>query len=1368
MNESLYDVVHALWCNLFPGVDFSAEDSFSFLKGNAKQADQLFFLMEEALGSALRISPTIAYDYPTLNKQVEYLERLREGLPESALSVSVSPAQAPVAIIGMACRFPGEANGLDALWHLLLSGKDAIEDIPASRWDRDKFYDADRKKPGKMVCKQGGFITDHDKFDADFFRITPKEAEFLDPNQRIALETAWHALEHACIDPKTLIGTCCGVFMGVVYHDYARLLARADLSTQNTGYLISGALQSTVAGRIAYTLGTCGPAMVIDTACSSSLVAVHEACQTLRSGSCELALAGGVNLLMAPDLSISISQANMLSPASRCKTFSHDADGYVRSEGCGVVVLKRLSDAERDGDTILAVIKGSAVNQNGASGGISVPSRMAQQSLLSQALANADLSSHDIDYIEAHGTGTPLGDPIETGAIEQVYQGRNRDLYIGSVKSNLGHLEAAAGVAGLIKVVLSLQQQCIPANLHLQRLNPRIALENIPAKIPVEPTPWRQSLTKRNAGISSFGFGGTNAHLIVQEAPVQTHQHVKMPLVQTVFNRKRYWAIKNALEPVKKSNVAYDPAYHPFLQQQVAIYDGEHEVYQTCINTSWPAFIRDHLIYDVPVLAGGAYLSTILSYIKETGVEPLAIEDINFVKAFVIEPGIEYQVQTIVKTQHSSDRCLISSREIVPEMKRGNSGWRLHAESVLNVYKQPLVQNGMALVARFSKQDAIDDPALYQPLFNQMALHYGPQFQWIHALRAQQHEAWVEFRAPDASETLAQDGLPSGLIDAIFQAAILLALKSCDQPITTFVPFTLKRFYINQGECMPHYAHISIRPSAMITPDEIHVDVRLFADDLECIGLMDDVRLRALSEQKLMHKPLPQMHVKDWFYHQSWQLYEPSLVIRDASMAMLTYDARVADKDAINLDAVNALLVYIQHVIRENKSISVLNILTEQAYSVKKEAICLHQASLNGLIKSVIFECPQLHVRQVDLEINASYDPDYLARLPIHENILVIRHGDVYVPRLESYVISEPAAALDTTLFSDKASYLITGGLGGIGLELVTYLSEHGAKRIILAARRIPTQTAQRVIDALGIEVIVHVCDVSDRQQLEELIQATMHASFPLKGIFHAAGVIDDALIEQQSPATFAQVFAAKARGAWYLHDILHVNHILVDYFVLFSSSSSLCGSIGQSNYAVANGFLDALSWVRHQQGLPANSFNWGPWRDVGMAKDHGVIHARQGLTSFKTQEALAALTCLLREKLPQIGILNTKWDVFGARFSHIPSWLSELVHENAEQRLEQQLQHLSHADRRVLLQAELALILKKTMGFSEHYTIDAQKNFFDMGIDSLMALEIKNHAQRLINTPLANTLLFDYPTLDTLSQFIVDIGQIGGLRSCE
>jgi len=430
----------------------------------------------------------------------------------------------PIAIIGAACKMPAGANDLASYWALLAAGKDGITSSSNERWNMDDFYSKDKSAPGKMYTKRLGLVDGVDTFDAEFFGIAPKEAERMDPQQRILLETCWHALEHAGQCSKTLSGTRTGVFIGACNQDYTNLrigIANRLGHETVTPYDGTGTTFSVAAGRIAYTLGLQGPCFTIDTACSSSLVALHLATQSLLSGESDMAICGGVSLILDPTTSIIFSKANMLSADGRCKTFDAKADGYVRGEGCGVVVLKRLSAAEKDGDRIVGLLAGSALNQDGASQGLTAPNENAQAALLREALANAGLKADDIDYIEAHGTGTSLGDPIEMSAISSVFGKRDNKppLRVGSAKTNIGHTEAASGMAGLIKVLLSMENETIPPHINFSEPSPLIPWDEMSVEIPTKCQPWKKNTKTRYAGVSSFGFSGSNAHIILAEAP---------------------------------------------------------------------------------------------------------------------------------------------------------------------------------------------------------------------------------------------------------------------------------------------------------------------------------------------------------------------------------------------------------------------------------------------------------------------------------------------------------------------------------------------------------------------------------------------------------------------------------------------------------------------------------------------------------------------------------------------------------------------------------------------------------------------------------------------------------------------------------
>ncbi len=480
----------------------------------------------------LSLSSTLMFDHPTMEDLAVYLESqiLGEDLENTPALNFYTGKQAtgqgdePIAVVGMACRFPGGANSPEQYWNLLSQGADAVCEIPRDRFDVDKFYDPNPDVPGKIITRQGGFLKDVDleAFDARFFQISPIEARNLDPQQRLLLEVTYEAFENAGLPVVDLKDQLVGVYVGMCSFDFTSNVLWNDIHQINV-YSTTGSFFSCATGRLSYVLNLHGPNFPIDTACSSSLVAIDTACRSLRAQTSDVAIAGGVNLLLNPHLFINFSKLGAISPDGRCKTFDATANGYGRGEGCGVIVLKRLSAALAAGDRVLALIRGSAVNHDGQSSSFTAPNGTAQKNVIHQALADASLSPEQISYVDAHGTGTPLGDPIEVNALGAVYghsHTQERPLIVGSAKANIGHLEGAAGIAGVIKIILALNHHAIPPQVHFNTPNPHIPWDTLPIQIPTTLTPWLRGQESRIAGINSFGFSGTNAHVIIEEAPL--------------------------------------------------------------------------------------------------------------------------------------------------------------------------------------------------------------------------------------------------------------------------------------------------------------------------------------------------------------------------------------------------------------------------------------------------------------------------------------------------------------------------------------------------------------------------------------------------------------------------------------------------------------------------------------------------------------------------------------------------------------------------------------------------------------------------------------------------------------------------------
>jgi len=1132
------------------------------------------------------------------NKELTPLEQAFYLLSkaESKIKKLVKARSEPIAIVGMGCRFPGGANDPETYWKLLSQGYNAISEVPKERWNIEDYYDPNPDAPGKMYIRSAGFLTvPVDQFDPQFFGIAPREVEFMDPQQRLLLEVTWEALENAAINPKELNGSATGVFIGATTHDYHDLLSRYETESEIDTYQMIGNLASALPGRVSFTLGLQGPSFPVDTACSSSLVALHEACQSLRREETNLAIAGGVNLILSPNMVISMCKAHMLSKDGHCKTFDASADGYGRGEGCGVVILKRLSDAERDGDHILAIVKGTGVNQDGASSGLTVPNGEAQENLLRNVWAQADIEPGQIDFIEAHGTGTSLGDPIEVNAIQSAIKGtRQTPLILSSVKSNIGHLESAAGIAGLIKIVLSLNHEAIPPVRPVSKLNPHLRLDEI--QIPSDMTTWKRGNKPRLAGISSFGISGTNSHAILQEAP----------------------AVSKAISPTERPlhimtlSAKSEKALQDLVAKYIPLPDG-----------AWTdiAFTANVGRADLP------YRLTLIAATKEEAEAKLRKGDYKIAKKSEIPPKTDYDVQD------------------------PKTDWKEHLETLSTLYLQGI---------------PID---------------------------------WKAFDKPFARVKVA---LPT-------------------------YPFERSRFWARALDQKP----------ARATVDKFYQ----LAWEPQSIQPKENPSLNGSWIVFIDKEPHAQQFVEKVQSSGGECILNPQDLVEFLNQPISGIVYFLSD----SLQLVQALA----KLLELGTSLPPIWFVTSGAQIVLDEPVDLNAAPLVGILRTLNHEHPNMKYRHIDFDMEAGIEIDHLRQEILQDSAekqIAWRKGKRLIARL---LPVKPEAFGAFKELNPEASYLITGGLGSLGLIMAEYLADQGAKHLVLIGRHAPQEAVLERLDRLrqgGVSVEHRSIDIANAQAVEELLKDTQN----LKGIIHAAGVAENAVLRNQSWQKFLNVFGPKVTGSWNLHEKTEKLGIKLDFLVFFSSMSSIFGIPGQSNYSAANAYMDALAHFRRQKGLPALSINWGAWEEEGMATKVSSSNLQKrrfpGILPLKTSQALESFKKALSYQ--------------GSQLMIVPMDAKELVNlpDSWKGLLEKLLPATPTPSRLEIKQVSSYLRekLRHILAFESSREIEGKKGFFDLGMDSLMALELKNQLQTDLGTAykLPETLAFDYPNLDQLTKY--------------
>ncbi|VWB14606.1 non-ribosomal peptide synthetase/type I polyketide synthase [Burkholderia lata] len=1360
------------------------------------------------------------------------LDELR--LRRAEIAALRSDRNEPIAVIGMACRFPGRSDTPDAFWQLLDNARDAVTEVPGERWDIDRYYDPDPSAPGKMATRHGAFLERVDQFDAAFFGIAPREATYLDPQQRLLLEVAWEALENAHLAPERFRQSATGVYVGITCFDHAIQVSNASMPSSS--YAGTGSALNMAAGRLSFVLGLTGPSMAIDTACSSSLVCLHLACESLRSRETGMALAGGVNLMLSPEVMVSFSQARMLSPDGRCKTFDAAADGYVRGEGCGMVVLKRLADALADGDRVLGIVRGTAVDQGGAGGGLTVPSRDSQERVIRRALNQAGLAPGDVSYVEAHGTGTSLGDPIEVEALAGVYgpgRAAGEPLVIGSVKTNIGHLESASGIAGLIKVLLSFEHDRIPAHLHFTQPNPHTPWQDIPIRVAADPVAWQRGERRRIAGVSAFGFSGTNAHAIVEEPPVApAHTAQRALLLLSARSEAALAALVQRYEhaiagatPQELAAICRAAAtgrnHYPF---RAAYVSGVREASAAAARTG--KALRMGFTFGVPDTGVARALHASEPLFRDAfarcsvPLEALETDAGRFAiqfawaelwKGWDIRPSVvsghgigEYVAACVAGVVSVADALRLVAarpdaealRAVLQDMPFARPSVRLISgclgTEVTDEVTHP--QYWLQLAGASDQADAPHTPEgladgwLPQPcagdaLEHALAALYvqGGQFDWSALFPAPAQPATTLPNYPFERQRFSLEKIQSPVVgmDAGSIDAAVRHLKSSGkypEDVLNAFPDLLRTAFAPAetaaSTANPLY-HVVWEPQAALPAAQVAADASPWLIFADASGVGE--RLAALLREhgascSLVRPGLD--YVAD--VEAGWQVAPER---PDDFVRLLNETAAAGQRivflwaldEAVGETRMSAALLHLVHALvggeREwtPSTRPRISVVTRDAVEAGEapHVSGLAQAALSGLARGAMIEHPEWFCTAIDLDPAA---PEDETQALLHEMLgesreeqVALRHGARHVARLSPLAQAETAALP----VDPDAAYLITGGFGALGLHTARWLAARGARTLILVGRQgAASDESRQAIAELRERNVSLRCerlDIADPAAVADFFATLRRDGVPLRGIVHAAGIVGYKPIMQVEREELDAVLQPKVAGAWLLHQ--QSEHFPLDFFILFSSIASAWGSREQAHYSAANRFLDALAHHRRGQGLPALSVNWGPWAEGGMTfPEAEALLRRVGIRSLAADRALDVLNRL--PAVPQVAVVDIDLALFqGSYEARGPKPFLDRVRVAGSPPGATAMPALSEAsprERKRLLADSIDRAVAQVLGYDAG-TLDRDLGFFEMGMDSLMALDVRTHLENALGIPLSVALLFDHPTVNALADFLAE-----------
>jgi polyketide synthase PksN len=1221
--------------------------------------------------------------------------------------------QKEIAIIGLAGKYP-QAENLQEFWRNLQNARDCITEIPSERWDNKLYYDPDQNKLGKSYSKWGGFIADVDKFDPLFFNISPKEAALIDPQERLFLEAAWETIEDAGYNKERLAASRVGVFVGVMWGHYELFGAESILRGETT---VSSSSHASIANRVSYFLDFHGPSIAIDTMCSSSLTAIHLACEELRKGEIDAAIAGGVNVTIHPYKYLSLSQGKFVASDGKCRSFGKGGDGYVPGEGVGAVLLKPLENALRDGDQVYAVIKSSTVNHGGKTNGYTVPNPNAQADLILDALKKANIDPRTLSYVETHGTGTSLGDPIEITGLLKAFEGCTQEKQfcpIGSVKSNIGHLESAAGIAAVTKAVLQMRHKQLVPSLHADPLNPNINFEDSPFYVQTKLTEWKHTAAHpRRVGVSSFGAGGSNAHLILEE-------------------------YADAREPERVSQVMAPEAFVLSARDQGALCRYAEKVVR---------FLEDGLDASLANMA----------YTSQVGRTPM---DARLVIIASSLDHLKGKLNQWITWQKNKD---INAGDNTPELEdvfygsireaRYSAGKLIEGPAGRAFLEKLLANRDLEKIARLWILGVeIDWSLMYRDA--------SPRRVSLPTYPFDKERCWVSQETPSLR-----------IVQKSTQATKKVAAheRTEEKRRTYYYPqWTLEALAGVEEKRAP------IGPILILDASEgLFLKLKAQRENSSGNDLIVLVKpgksFQEIKPNTYVIDPAREEHFHELVKNLKNKACYPSLVLHHCSEV-----CNLEVKEQVDQQLNNGVytLFYLCKALMKEKHQVPLRIMS--VFSSHSEVAAPVEAAIGGFFKTLTLENPRYLAKVIDIQTGLErngeltlsekasliwdevYDKDWttneiLYRGQVDEDKQ--RHLR-YIRRLVPHALAE--RKLSALPLRRNGVYLITGGLGALGLIFGKYLAKNFQSKLVLVGRSVPNAKQEERLSELrgyGAEALFLQADVSKLEDMEMVVREAKTQFTRVNGVIHAAGVNRDAFILNKTKEEMEAVLASKVYGAINLD--LATSGENLDLFVLFSSVAGVMGNFGQSDYAYGNHFLDCFAESREnlrraqKRSGRTLSINWPLWEEGGMrisGDDIALLEKQTGICPLPTQDGIRYWEEFLRSDAVQgIALYGTP--------SKIAAYLAQKtveVHRNVAAPAE-------GVDPATLL-ARTEAYLKALIGKEINLTPDrigSLDRLESFGIDSVMINRFNANLERDLGA-LPKTLLYEHETVREVATFLL------------